>query len=82
MKFPFRRDLVGIYVRDKVQTYAEIKIGVKELERGFFIHGAHAKLLPLVSDAHRTQLDWRDANTGEGRQGTITGKFGGRRRGR
>ena len=65
MKFPFRRDLVGIYVRDKVQTYAEIKIGVKELERALLIHRAHAERTPFVSDAHRTQLDWRDANTGE-----------------
>ena len=63
MKFPFQCGLARVDARTNGLTYTEIKIGVKELERAFLIHRAHAVLLPFVSDAHRAQLDRRDADT-------------------
>ena len=47
-------------------TYTEIEVCIEEFKGTFFIHGAHSKFLPLVTNAHSTQLDGRDAHTGEG----------------
>ena len=63
-------------------TYTEIEKRIKELEGAFLIHRSHAIFMPLVPDAHRPQLDGRDANTREGGQGAITSKLGRWRRNR
>ena len=37
---------------------------IEELERGCLVHATHAELLPLVTDAHGTELQWRDVDSG------------------
>ena len=48
----FRRVLVEVNTRGTNMTYTEIKVSVKELEGVLLIHGAHAKVVPFVSNAH------------------------------
>ena len=52
MKFPFLTASGEALIGNASLTYAEIEVGIKELEGARFIHGAHAKFLPLVSNAH------------------------------
>ena len=42
-------------------------VSVQKLDTGFLVHGAHAKFLPFVSDAHGAELKRRDVHRGIGR---------------
>ena len=49
------RPLLAISGIDEVST--GIIEGIQELEGRFLVHTPHAKLLPLVPDAHTTELE-------------------------
>ena len=49
-----RCGLLEVRTRYTRLTYTEIEIGVKEFEGTLLIHGAHAKVTPFISNAHRT----------------------------
>jgi hypothetical protein len=49
-----RCGLFEVRTRNARLTYTEIEIGVKEFKGTLLIHGAHAKVTPFISNAHRT----------------------------
>jgi hypothetical protein len=65
-KFPYLAASGEVLLLNANSTYAEIEVGIKEFERALFIHGAHAKFLPFVANAHGSWLDGRDAHTSKG----------------
>lgn len=51
--------------------------GVEQLEARLFVALTHAKLAPLVADAHCTEGNWGDMNTCERRELAMTAELGG-----
>lgn len=59
---------------DKVP--ACVKERIKELEAALLVHRAHAVLLPLVTDAHGTELYRGDMDACERRKRTMPSELG------
>lgn len=58
------------------EVAAGFVVGVKELEALLLVHGTHAEGFPAVTDAHSTELDGGDLDTGLGGEGAVLAKFG------
>lgn len=54
---------------------------IEQLEASLLIHSSHAILGPLVTDAHRTERNGGDVDTGIASQLAMPAKFGCRHRG-
>ncbi len=61
-------------------TYTCVKVCIEKLEGRRLIHRAHSEFLPLVADAHSTELQGRHAHACEGRECAITSELGRRER--
>lgn len=53
-----------------------VKIGIKELETGLLIHTAHPNTAPFITDAHCSELQRRDMDSGIGRQQSVSTEAG------
>ena len=48
---------------------------VEQLETGFLVHRPHSEGGPFVSNAHRAQLEWRNAHCSIGAKDAIAGQW-------
>ena len=64
---------------DEVTT--SLVVGIEQLEAGRLVHRTHPERLPLVADAHGSEDDWGNVNTGERAELAVPSEFSLRRRG-
>ena len=70
-----------LIVRSVDEVASSVIVRVEELHTAFLVHRAHTVGGPLVSDAHRTELDGRDVYTSVGVKLSVIAQLGlGRRR--
>lgn len=63
-------------VRGINEVTPRLVVRVQELETGVLVHGTHTNLVPLISNAHGTELQGRDMDTGIGGQLAVDAQLG------
>ena len=70
------RGLVLVVVRGVDEVAPGVVEGVEEREARLLVHRAHAELLPLVADAHRSEAERRDVHSCEGCELAVEAELG------
>jgi hypothetical protein len=65
-KISLGEEIRTIKVNSFRRTHTCVKVGIKELEGTLLIHGAHSIFMPLITDAHGTELQRRHPHTCKG----------------
>ena len=64
-------------VRSINEVTPRLVVRVQKLETGVLVHGTHTNLVPLISNAHSTELDWRDMHAGTRSEWPMATELGG-----
>lgn len=67
------RDTLAAGGIDEIAT--QVKVGIQELETACFVHGAHAFVRPLFTDAHRTELKGGDMHASTRGENSVLSEF-------